>query len=155
PPEKVPWALQHFFQDSNLSTLRELSLREVAESLERSAAQQSPGGAQRPSTAGRVMVCLSSYAPQAATLLRRGSRMAGRLPTDWFAVYVPPPAESPERIDAESQRLLLANLEAARELGAEVVRLRARDPVAALLDFARSHGVSHLVLGRSHRPWWR
>src|SRR6476620_4219238 len=37
PPDKVPWALQHFFQDNNLATLRELSLREVAESLDRTA----------------------------------------------------------------------------------------------------------------------
>src|SRR6476620_8937683 len=39
-PEKVEWALEHFFKDKNLSALRELSLREVAESLERSAARQ-------------------------------------------------------------------------------------------------------------------
>src|SRR5262249_9806027 len=40
PADKVPWALQNFFQDGNLSTLRELSLREVAESLDRSAARR-------------------------------------------------------------------------------------------------------------------
>jgi len=39
-------------------------------------------------------------------------------------------------IDAESQRHLLANIERARELGAEVVRLKSDDAVAALLDFA-------------------
>ncbi len=25
----------------------------------------------------------------------------------------------------------------------------------ALLDFARSHGVGHIIIGRSHQPWWR
>jgi two-component system sensor histidine kinase KdpD len=102
-----------------------------------------------------VMVALSSNPPRAATLLRRGSRMAGRLNTDWFVVYVETPGESPERIDAEAQRHLLANMERARELGAEFVRLRARDPVAAIVDFARSHGVGHVIIGRSHQPWWR
>ena len=43
----------------------------------------------------------------------------------------------------------------ARELGAEVVRLEGADPVATLVDFARSHGVQHIVIGRSHEPWWR
>ena len=38
---------------------------------------------------------------------------------------------------------------------AEVVRLRHPDPVAAILDFARSHSVGHIVVGRSHQPWWR
>jgi len=36
-----------------------------------------------------------------------------------------------------------------------VVRLRAPDPVDAILEFARSHGVGHLVVGRSHQPTWR
>jgi two-component system sensor histidine kinase KdpD len=156
PPDKVPWALEHFFQDQNLSALRELSLREVAESLDRSAQARAPKGTEpRPSTGGRVMVCMSSYPPHAATLLRRGSRMAGRLSSDWFVVYVETPSEAPTRIDAEVQRNLHANIEAAKELGAEVVRLQGRDPAATLLDFARSHGVGHIIIGRSHQPWWR
>ena len=156
PPDKVPWALEHFFQEHNLSALRELSLREVAESLERTAQARTPTGSLPRSTAGRrVMVCMSSYPPHAATILRRGSRMAGRLSTDWFVVYVETPRESPERIDAEVQRHLLENIQAARELGAEVVRLQGRDPVTCLLDFARSHGVGHILIGRSHQPWWK
>jgi two-component system sensor histidine kinase KdpD len=155
--DKVSWALEHFFKDQNLSTLRELALREVAESLERmSEAKAKAGldqeGASRP---GRVMVCMSSYPPHAATLLRKGSRMAGRLSTDWFVVYVETPEEAPNVIDAEAQRHLLANIERARDLGAEVVRLQAKDPVTALIDFARSHGVGHIIIGRSHQPWWR
>jgi two-component system sensor histidine kinase KdpD len=156
PPDKVPWALEHFFQDGNLSALRELSLREVAESLDRSAQLRGPkSGEMRAATGGRVMVCMSSYPPHAATLLRRGSRMAGRLSTDWFVVYVETPSEAPTRIDAEIQRNLHANIEAAKELGAEIVRLQGRDPAASLLDFARSHGVGHIIIGRSHQPWWR
>jgi two-component system sensor histidine kinase KdpD len=156
-PEKVEWALEHFFKDQNLSTLRELALREVAESLERmSEARASkdaePRAAQAP---GRVMVCMSSHPPRAATLLRKGSRMAGRLNTDWFVFYVETPHEAPHRIDSEAQRHLLANIERARGLGAEVVRLQSRDPVAAIIDFARSHGVGHIIIGRSHQPWWR
>jgi two-component system sensor histidine kinase KdpD len=155
PADKVPWALEHFFQEGNLSALRELSLREVAESLERSAAQKGPAAEPRPSAASRVMVCLASYSPHAKTLLRRGSRMAGRLSADWFVVYVETPKESPDRIDAEAQRHLHEHIELARELGAEVVRLKAADPVGCLLDFARSHGVGHIIIGRSHQPWWR
>jgi two-component system sensor histidine kinase KdpD len=155
--DKIPWALEHFFKDQNLSTLRELALREVAESLERASEAQAKPQAQQSSRIGygRVMVCLSSYPPYAATLLRRGSRMAGRLNTDWFVVYVETPDEAPDRIDSEAQRHLLTNIEKARELGAEIVRLQARDPVAAIVDFARSHGVGHIIIGRSHQPWWR
>jgi len=157
-PEKVSHALESFFKQENLSTLRELALREVAESLDRATLGQHARTGEEPSKGGgwgRVMVALSSYPPRAATLLRRGSRMAGRLNTDWFVVYVETPGEAPHLIDAEAQRHLLANIEKAKELGAEVVRLRGKDPVEALLDFARSHGVGHIIVGRSHQPWWK
>jgi len=155
-PDKVGWALEHFFKDGNLMTLRELALREVAESVERQSetkARTANGDAR--AAHGRVMVCMSSYPPHAEALLRKGSRMAGRLSGDWFVVYVETPKEAPDRIDSEAQRHLLGNIALARELGAEVVRLQARDPVTALIDFARSHGVGHIVIGRSNRPWWR
>ncbi|HXJ18888.1 MAG TPA: histidine kinase [Polyangia bacterium] len=162
--DKVGWALEHFFKDANLGHLRELALREVAESVERSSARRPPagsaaGGPEHVGHSSRVMVGLSSASPRGATLVRKGSRLAGRLSTDWFVVFVETPQEAPDRIDAEAQRHLMANTDLARELGAEVVRLRARGPadavVHAMLEFARSHGVGHIVVGRSHQPGWR
>src|SRR5512143_230368 len=153
--DKVEWALRHFFKEENLSSLRELALREVAERLDSRATAAPGGGEARHPTSGRVMVCLASASPRAAALLRRGSRMAGRLNTDWFVVYVETPDEAPTRIDAEAQRLLLDNIERATELGAQVRRLQAADAVPALLEFARAHGVSHILVGRSQQPWWR
>ncbi len=152
PAQRVPWALEHAFRRECLAALRELTLREVAETLGRRGPLAPPAP---PQVAGRVMVCLSSLSPRALTLLRRGSRLAGRLATDWFVVYVETPEESPGRIRPDVQRTLVANVETARELGAEVVRLRAKEPVAALVDFARYHGVATLLAGRSRRPWWK
>ncbi len=158
--DKIGWALEHFFNDANLGHLRELALREVAESVERSSARRPPAdaaspGRERVGHSSRVMVCLSSASPRGATLVRKGSRLAGRLSTDWFVVFVETPQEAPDRIDAEAQRHLMANTDLARELGAEVVRLRAPRPVDAILEFARSHGVSHIVVGRSHQAGWK
>jgi two-component system sensor histidine kinase KdpD len=156
--EKIPWALEHFFKIANLSNLRELALLEVAESLGRrqpSGPEELGPGKTSPQVLGRVMVCMASGSPRAKTLLRKGSRMAGRLNTHWFVVYVETPGESPTRIDSETQRHLHENIQKARELGAEVVKLKADAPVPAILDFARSHGVGHIVIGRSYQPWWR
>ncbi len=155
PSEKVPWALEHFFRDANLATLRELSLREVAESLDRSAAHAAHLGEAAAPARGRVLVALSSNPPRALTLLRRGSRMAGRLNTDWFVAYVETPEEAPDRIDSAAQRHLLGNIDKARELGAEVVRIKSNQPAQTLLDFARSHRVSDIIVGRSEQPRWR
>lgn len=156
--DKIAWALGHFFKDENLATLREIALREVAESLGRTSEAARPAAgrsAGRPGARGRVMVCMASDPPRAATLLRRGARLAGRLNSEWFVVYVETPREEPTLIEAEAQRHLMANIELARELGGEVVRLRARDPVTAIIDFARGHDVGDIVIGRSHQPWWR
>ncbi len=153
-PDKVTHALGNFFTPEKLRSLRELALREVAEAVER--APVAGTGASPPRhVSGRVMVCMSSFSPRAAAMLRRGSRFAGRLTTDWFVVYVETPSEAPDRIDSAAQRHLLENIEKAKEMGAEVVRLKARDPVPALLDFARSHNVAYIMIGRSYRPLWR
>ncbi len=99
--DKIPWALEHFFKIANLSTLRELSLLEVAESLGRRQ-PSSPDdlellGKTSPRVLGRVMVCMASASPRAKILLRKGSRMAGRLNTHWFVAYVETPGEAPNQ----------------------------------------------------------
>ena len=156
--DRIPWALEHFFKEQNLAHLRELALREVAESVERSVtAKPAASGESQASasTRSRVMVCVSSGSSRTPTLVRRGSRMAGRLNSDWFVVFVETPGEASNEIDAELQRHLLANIEMARELGAETVRLKSTDPVEAILEFAGSHNVGHIVIGRSQQPWWK
>jgi two-component system, OmpR family, sensor histidine kinase KdpD len=155
PADKISWVLEHFFSNNNLTTLRELALREVAQNVERTSATQGPVEPIPSPDLGRVMVCLSSYSPRAQALLRRGSRLAGRLNTEWYVVYVETPSEAPDRIDATAQRHLHSTIDLARELGAEVVRIRGHDPVEALLDFAQSHRVGYIIVGRSHQPWWR
>ncbi|MBF0499242.1 MAG: histidine kinase [Candidatus Riflebacteria bacterium] len=157
-PEKVEWALSNFFRDEHLSALRELALREVAESLERGnntfvTKKDSYQPSAKP--VRRVMVCIASASPRALVLLRKGSRLAGKLNTHWFAVYVETPQENPMRIDSETQRILMNTLETARELGAEVARLQSSDPVGSLLEFAMSHGVGDIIIGRSNQPWWK
>ena len=160
-PDKVSWALENFFQPEKLAVLREIALREVAESVDRSVSSNSPkamadDAARRAAASERVMVCLPSRPPpHGAMLLRQGSRLAGRLNTDWFVVHVETKREAGHRIDAALQRYLMEDEQRARDLGAEVVRLRSEKPVEALLDFARGHGVRHIVVGRSQKPWWR
>lgn len=153
-PEKITEALRNFFTAESLSSLRELALRETAESVE-TARSRSMNGDANVMVSRRVMVALSANPDRALALLRRGSRMAGRLNTDWYAAYVETPDEAPERIDAEAQRRLMENLDKAREQGARVVRLKGVDPAEALLDFARAHGVGHVIVGRSPSSWWR
>ncbi|HEY7163957.1 MAG TPA: histidine kinase [Candidatus Binatia bacterium] len=155
--EKVGWALEHFFKPEKLTMLREIALREVAESIDRTVSSNARGrdSSAAVSASERIMVCIASRTPHSAMLLRRTSRLAGRLNTHWYVVYVETPKESPLRIDAEAQRRLIDIEQKTQELGGEFVRLSGKDPVTAMLEFARTHNVGHIVIDRTTKPLWR
>ncbi len=158
--EKIDAALAHFFTDENLSTLRELALREVAGAVDRGreagiarlGAPDAPRAA--PRAVDRLMVCLSSDPPLSRVLLRKASRIAGRLNSDWYCVYVQTAAESADRIDTAVQRRLVENIQRAQTLGAEVVKLEGEDVAAALARFAAERGVTLAVVGATRRSRW-
>ena len=99
------------------------------------------------------MVCVSSRS-SAKKLLRIGSRIAGRLASDWYAVYVETPPAEPGRMNPADQAALIENINLAEELGANVVKLRARRVADALIEFARREGITHVVFGQSARSRW-
>jgi two-component system sensor histidine kinase KdpD len=155
PKDRAMAALQNFFTHSNLEHLRELTLREVASQLDfRRREQKTPDA--KASGADQVMVCLSSRGPNSARLLRYGSRLAGRLNRNWYAIYVQTPKEEPTVIDARVQRLLADTLTLANELGAVVLETKGQDVTDTILRFAREYRVANIIIGRPRRlPWWR
>ena len=156
-PEKIESALANFFTDENLSSLRELALREVASSVDRAregAVRRVESPSAAPRTVDRLMVCLSSDPPLSRVLLRKASRIAGRLNTDWYCVYVQTSAERADRIDATVQRKLVENIQLAQSLGADVVKLTGNDVAAVLAKFAADRGVTLALLGQTRRSRW-
>src|SRR6266540_170880 len=101
----------------------------------------------------KVMVCIASRGG-AKKLLRVGSRIAGRLASDWYAVYVETPREEPGRIDPKDYVSLAESLRFAEELGAKVIKLKGANVADTLIDFARREGVTHVVFGQSARSRW-
>jgi len=158
PAAQVEQALKNFFKPSNLTSLRELTLREVARGINRQREEQEAlrrEGGRRRQVFERVMVGLSSNPEDGKRLLHKAARIAGQLNADWYAVHVETPAESVRKIDTRSFVALLDNINLAGELGAETVWLKAPDPVKAMLDFAREHGVEKIIIGRTHQPLWK
>ncbi len=152
PAHKVEQALHGFFRHENLAALRQIALREVANAVEAraDASETAREHAQKPAAdAERVMVCLSSRPSAARRLLRQGARLAGGLNSKWFVLYVRTPGESTTRIDTATLRQVSDNLNLAKELGAEIVRLEASDVAAALAAFARERRITHAVFGRT------
>ena len=154
-PDKIDRALRNFFTDENLTTLRELALREVAGAVDRSREEivrrETGNVPAAPRTMERVLVAMSSNPPYTAALLRKASRIAGRLNTDWFCVYVQTVGERADRIDSTVQRKLVDNIQLAQTMGAEVVKLEGEEVADVICRFATKKGVTLLIVGQSKR----
>jgi two-component system, OmpR family, sensor histidine kinase KdpD len=152
-PEKVEQSLANFFRKGNLNMLRELALRTTAEQVgNRAAEYRRTQGLEQAPIPEKVMVCLSTR-PGTERLLRVGSRVAGRLATNWYAVYVTRPDDKGHG-DPEAYHRLEDYQRMARDLGAQVVSLTDRNVSDALIRFAQQESISHVVFGQSARSRW-
>jgi two-component system sensor histidine kinase KdpD len=146
PPEQATRALENFFRTELLVRLRELALLQTA--------TFSGGGAPvvvQGSAEVRLAVALPFEPEIARPLVLRASRLAGRMNTRWYAVYVRQRRTHPENISAEEHRKLSENVQLAMSLGATVVTRESEDIAGALLDFVKSEGITILVVGRPTR----
>ena len=147
PKERIEAALANFFTSKNLTRLREMTLSETANILDR----RNREGAEQESNAGglgQVMVAISSRGPDPGRLLRKTARLAAQLNAQWYAVYVRTSSESALKIDATVQRQVADTLEAAQKMGGLVISLKHENVSQALISFAKEYGITHVVIGR-------
>jgi two-component system sensor histidine kinase KdpD len=152
PRERIDNALNNFFTEENLTRLREMALEEIRYLLDRRRQTQN---ADAPTPSGRVMVCLSSGSPHAHVLLRKGARLADRMHAPWYSVYIRTPREDLARVEAATQRRLADMQALAHQLGAVPMNYAGADFASAVAAFVREYGITHIVLGRTQRPWYR
>ncbi len=153
PLERIEHSLKNFFTQSNLSMLRELALRELANDVEQKDRSKrhetnTPGTA---ASGEKVLVAIPS-GEMAARLIRQGSRIAGRMNAKWIVAFV----EKPDaKLTEEQKQELHESFTLARSLGATVVQLSGREVASTLLDFARDEGITQIVMGATRRALWR
>ncbi len=153
-PEKVEQALANFFRKGNLNMLRELALRTTAEQVGTAAAEyRRTQGLEQAPIPEKVMVCLSPR-PGMERLVRVGARIAGRLATNWYVVYVETPGIDHRHGNPDAFARLEEYQRMARDLGARVVVLQDKSVADALIEFARKENISHVVFGQSARSRW-
>jgi two-component system sensor histidine kinase KdpD len=152
PTEKIPQALTNFFRVDNLTALRELSLRFLADETEEELLEYlQRHHSQVPwETAERVMVGATA-APGTEVLIRRASRMAARLKTDLHVVHVT--SGDGER-RSRSGRLGEVR-QVVADVGANWHEVAGDDVVETLAAFARQHQITQIVIGASQRSRWQ
>lgn len=153
--EKIQEALRNFFKLDNLSQLRELALREVAERLDKpKQIVPSAEDSDYDAASDRMMVFMQPEQFSQKYLLRKASRLAGKLNTDWFVVYVETPNDRPEIIDSQIQRYLYSDIQLVKELGGNFVHLKSHDRYKGWMNFAEEERIRHVVLPIVQVKWW-
>lgn len=148
-------ASRNFFRKGNLIALRELALRRTADRIEDDVrayrVEQSIGDIWK--TGAALLACVGPR-PGGEHTVRSTARLASQLGTGWHAIYVETPAL--QRLPAAQREQILKTLKLAEDLGATTAVLPGHDIALAAADYARSHNLSKIVLGRAHPTWpWR
>ena len=148
--DKVPQALNNFFREGNLSALREIALREIAEEVDEdvNTYRKDRHIQDQWATHDRIMVCISPD-KSSLRLIRRGWRMAHRLHGDIVAVYV----ETHPPSDAE-QAILKNDMALADRLKISTVTLHG-DVATEIIRYARDNRITQIIVGHSNRTRWQ
>jgi two-component system sensor histidine kinase KdpD len=147
PAAKVPQALENFFRTDNLIALRELALRFLADETEEELLEHLSRyqTAVVWETSERILVAVIT-SPGTEAILRRASRMAARIKADLHAVHVH--MSDGTRSD-EAQLARLRQL--AEDVGADWTELESDEPAKTIVEFAKSHQITQIVIGSSQR----
>lgn len=148
--DKVQQALGNWFREGNLSALREIALREIAQEVEEDVTEYRKDRHVREpwATHDRVMVCISPDR-SSLRLIRRGWRIAQRLHGEIVAVYVESKPPNPAQ-----QEILRSDLALADRLGIPVVTLHG-DVAGEIIRYARENQITQIVIGHSNRSRWQ
>jgi len=153
-PEMIAHAIKDFFRKGNLSALREIALRIAAEHVERQTqvymqtqAIQGPWAA-----AEHLLVCVNS-GPLANRVVRSARRLASQLNAEWSAVYV----ETPDniRLSAAQRERLAHTMQLAKRLGADVQELQGQSVADTVIDYAKAHNITKIVVGKPLGNRWQ
>jgi two-component system sensor histidine kinase KdpD len=155
PSERIDAALNNFFRIENLSALREVALRQVAEEVgakrlttELVGSREESFAANAPQAVGERLLALVEPYPGAQRLVRRAWRSAQRLGAGLDLLWVRTPGKE---LAPDEQRSLVALRQLASVLGAKMIEEESDDLTAAVADVALRRGTTYILVGRS-RP---
>ena len=149
---KVSQALANFFRTDNLTALRELALRFLADETDEEllAHLRRHESSVVWETCERVMVAVTA-GPGADALLRRAARMASRLKGDLNVVHV----AASDATRPQNRQAIERLRELATDVGARWHELEDDDPARAIAGFAQRHQITQIVIGTSRRSRWQ
>lgn len=136
-------ALDNFFIKDNLIALREISLRKCADRINLYAKDENKQFLKE-----KILVCLGT-SPTNQKVIRTASKMAQAFHGEFTALYVE--NSDSQELDLKAFQQLKKNISLAKELQANIVSTYGDDIAYQISQYAKTAGVSKLVLGRSYQ----
>ncbi|QKJ63489.1 sensor protein KdpD [Flavobacterium sp. M31R6] len=146
--DKIQTALSNFFKAEQILQLRELALREVASQVVRKVENEVPKNLALRHE--KLLACISSNDRTAKIVIRKAARLASYYNSDWYVLYVETPKESSDKIALDKQRHLINNFKLATQLGAEVIKVEAKNITDAMLEVVKQKGITTVCIGKPH-----
>ena len=150
--EKIQTALSNFFKTENILQLRELALKEVAFRVAKKV-ETEVTPEEKAVHRELYLACISSNEKTPRHIIRRTARLASRYGTDFMALYVQRPSESPDRINLTVQRHLLNHFKLVTELGGELIQVASPDVIQTIIDVCRERHVTTVCIGQPDLNW--
>lgn len=146
--DKIDSALHNFFRIGNLTALRELALREVADEVDErlviyknKKSVEGLVGAQE-----KILVCVNLNF-NAEYLIRRGYRMAKRLKAEFYVLYV-----SKSNNNGKEESMKLEELKKLCEkLGVALKVEKSKHREQPIIEFATNNNITQIIIGPSAR----
>lgn len=145
-------ALKNFFRQGNLNALRELALRRIAQEVDNDLTEYLNDKKIKTNwyTAERILVSISA-SPQAGKVIRYGAKIAQKYKCDFYVISIEPCGPFSKGFSREDWKVIEKHENIAKNLGAEVFRLKGRNISKKILEFASQKRITQIVLGHSSR----
>jgi two-component system sensor histidine kinase KdpD len=152
-PEQAERAIEKFFRQGNLTALRELTMRRAAERVDdQMLSYMETRAIPGPWAAGeRLLVCVSPGAVS-ERLIRTARRLADELKAEWYAIYVETPHQA--GVSTQQRDRVDRMLRLAEDLGAKAISMPGQSVAETVTNYARSHNVTKIIIGKSRRSHW-
>ena len=144
-PERSRRAVENFFRVGNLTALREMALRIVADRVDRQLHDYMKDKRIRgPWKSGIFLLAAIGYSPLSANLLRWAKNISYSMGARIEALYV----ETAHTLSPLERENLDINIKLAKKLGIKVNIVTNNDRVLAIAEYAQKENVTHIVVGK-------
>ena len=144
-PERSKEAIENFFRKGNITALREMALRIVADRVDKQLHDYMQHKRIRgPWKSGLHLLVAVGPSPYSGKLLRWAKTLSYSMGANIQAIYV----ETLHKLTPKEHEQLDKNINLAKQLGIKFRIITNNDIVKAIVDFAQKENVTHIIVGK-------